>query len=165
VTPNDTTIRGLREARNKSLRALSDETGLDRGYLSRLERGLVRRPGPEKLARIAEVLEVSPDDIDTPGDAVTAPTATKKRTLRAADIRPDRPNPATPEGELFVYTPAEAAEYLPLSMRELRERAYRREIRHGSVGNRIFFTGLHIRALLEQLTVPAAVLPKQRTSA
>jgi transcriptional regulator with XRE-family HTH domain len=147
-----------------SLRDLADATGLDRGYLSRLERGLIRKPATERLARIATALAVSPDDIDTPGDAVTAPTATKKRTLRAADIRPDRPNPATPEGELFVYTPAEAAEYLPLSMRELRERAYRREIQHGSVGNRMFFTGLHIRALLEQLTVPPVALPKQRSA-
>lgn len=130
-------------------------TGLDRGYLSRLERGHVRRPAQEKLARIAEALAVSPEDIDTPGEAVTAPTAAKKRTLRATEIRPNLPNPASVDGELFVYTPAEAATFLPLSLRELRERAYRRELDHGSVGNRIFFTGLHIRAALMKLTVPA----------
>lgn len=148
-----------------SLRQLSDKTGLDRGYLSRLERGLIRRPAREKLARIAEALAVSTESIDIPGDAVTAPTVSKTRRPRATEIRPNLPNPATAAGELFLYTPAEAATFLPLSTRELRERAYRRQLDHGSTGNRIFFTGLHIRAALLALTVPASVPTQRRKSA
>lgn len=165
MTPNDTTVRGLREARKKSLRALSDETGLDRGYLSRLERGLVRKPAPEKLARIAEALAVSPESIEILGEAVTAPTVSTTRRPRATEIRDNLPNPASAEGELFAYTPAEAAQWVPLSVRELRERAYRRELDHGSTGRAIFFTGLHIRAALQALTVPASVPAPRRKSA
>lgn len=113
------------------------------------------------MARIASALEVSPESIDTPGDAVTAPTVSTTRRPRSTEIRPDLPNPASQEGELFAYTPAEAAQWVPLSPRELRERAYRRELDHGSTGRRIFFTGLHIRAALQALTVPASV-PRQR---
>lgn len=148
-----------------SLRALSDKTGLDRGYLSRLERGLVRKPAAARLDRIAEALEVSPDSIDTPGDAVTAPTVSAPRRPRSTEIRPNLPNPASPDGELFAYTPAEAAQWVPLSPRELRERAYRRELAHGSTGRAIFFTGLHIRAALQALTVPASVPAPRRKSA
>lgn len=149
-----------------SLRALSDATGLDRGYLSRLERGLVRKPAPERVARIARFLAVSPEsiDIDSPGDAVTAPTISKARRPRVDDIRPNLPNPASVEGELFLYTPAETAQWVPLSPREVRERAYRRELDHVNSGRQIWFTGLHIRAALKALTIPASV-PTQRKSA
>jgi transcriptional regulator with XRE-family HTH domain len=147
-----------------SLRDLSDKTGLDRGYLSRLERGLVRRPAAQRMALIAEALEVSPDSIDTPGDAVTAPTVSAKRRPRSTEIRPNLPNPASVEGELFAYTPAETSQWVPLSPRELRERAYRRELEHGNTGRQIFFTGLHIRAALKALTVPASTPAPRRKS-
>jgi transcriptional regulator with XRE-family HTH domain len=147
-----------------SIRELSNATGLDRGYLSRLERGLVRHPANERMARIANALAVSPSDIDIPGDAVTAPTVKKARRPRVDDIRPNLPNPASVEGELFLYTPAETAQWVPLSPREVRERADRRELDHVNSGRQIWFTGLHIRAALQKLTRPASV-PKQRKSA
>ncbi|MEU8316668.1 MULTISPECIES: helix-turn-helix domain-containing protein [Actinomycetes] len=57
MKPNGTAIRALRKARNAGLRKLSRETGLDRGYLSRLERGLAgARAGT--VERIAAALEV-----------------------------------------------------------------------------------------------------------
>lgn len=95
---------------------------------------------------------------------MTAPTASAKRRPRSTEIRPNLPNPASVEGELFAYTPAEAAQWIPLSAREIRERAYRRELEHGSTGRAIFLTGLHIRAALKALTVPAAA-PHRRKSA
>ena len=96
---------------------------------------------------------------------MTAPTVSKTRRPRATEIRPNLPNPASPEGELFAYTPAEATQWVPLSVRELRERAYRRELDHGNNGRAIFFTGLHIRAALKALTVPASVPAPRRKSA
>jgi transcriptional regulator with XRE-family HTH domain len=46
-----------------SLRGLQDETGLDRGYLSRLERGLIQESGEEQVHRVASALNVPPDVI------------------------------------------------------------------------------------------------------
>jgi transcriptional regulator with XRE-family HTH domain len=60
VTPNGTAIRAIRTAKNLGLRTLASSTGIDRGYLSRLERGLIRKPAEERLLRIAEELEVPP---------------------------------------------------------------------------------------------------------
>jgi hypothetical protein len=82
---------------------------------------------------------------------------------RPLQIRPGIPAPSTVEGELFHYTPAEAATWLPFSARMLREMAYRREIPHGNGGNRISFAGLHIRAITEQFTVE--VLPESKRAA
>ncbi|MGW1979182.1 helix-turn-helix domain-containing protein [Streptomyces sp. NPDC001889] len=59
-------MRALREAQNLGLRGLETKTGLTRGYLSRLERGEVRRPAPEKIRRIAEALRVPTAAIDPP---------------------------------------------------------------------------------------------------
>lgn len=81
-------------------------------------------------------------------------------TPRPLRIRPDIPAPSTDEGELFHYTPAEAAVWLPFTPRRLREMAYRREIPHGNNGNRITFAGIHIRAITEQFTVE--VLPESK---
>ncbi|WP_437090119.1 helix-turn-helix domain-containing protein [Streptomyces sp. enrichment culture] len=54
-------IRGIREGRNMSLRELEAQTGLNRGYLSRLEREQVGDCGSEQVRRVAEVLRVSED--------------------------------------------------------------------------------------------------------
>jgi hypothetical protein len=86
---------------------------------------------------------------------VTAPRATTKPA--DSKVRENIPAPSTAEGELFHYNPDEAAQWLPFSARKLREMAYLREIPHGNNGNRIWFAGLHIRAITEQFTVE--VLP------
>lgn len=42
-----------------SIRALSRSTGLDRGYLSRLERGHIRQPADSAVEAIAAAMRVS----------------------------------------------------------------------------------------------------------
>ncbi|MFD6025664.1 helix-turn-helix domain-containing protein [Streptomyces griseoluteus] len=58
MKPNGTMIRGIRNGRNLSLRELEAKTGLDRGYLSRLEREQIRDVGSEQVRRVAEALQV-----------------------------------------------------------------------------------------------------------
>ena len=57
VTPNGTAIRALRKALNMGLRVLEERTGLDRGFLSRVERGL-RAADEKQLRLIAEAMSV-----------------------------------------------------------------------------------------------------------
>ncbi|MEU0181839.1 helix-turn-helix transcriptional regulator [Streptomyces sp. NPDC006207] len=64
MTLNGPAVRAIREAQKLGLRALSDLTGLNRGYLSRLETGKVRQPAEEKVQRIADALQVPPEAID-----------------------------------------------------------------------------------------------------
>ena len=59
VTPNGEAIRAIREAQKLSIRALSRKTGLDRGYLSRLERGHIRHPADSTVEAIAAAMRVS----------------------------------------------------------------------------------------------------------
>lgn len=59
VTPNGDAIKAIRTAQKLSIRALSLRTGLNRGYLSRLERGLITHPGEGKVALIATAMQVS----------------------------------------------------------------------------------------------------------
>lgn len=51
-------IRGIRQGRKMSLRELEAQTGLNRGYLSRLEREQVRDVGSEQVRRVAAALGV-----------------------------------------------------------------------------------------------------------
>lgn len=51
-------IRGIRQGRKMSIRELEAQTGLNRGYLSRLEREQVRDVGSEQVRRVAAALEV-----------------------------------------------------------------------------------------------------------
>lgn len=51
-------IRGVRTGRGMGLRELEARTGLNRGYLSRLEREQVRDVGSEQVRRVAEALDV-----------------------------------------------------------------------------------------------------------
>ncbi|MEU0133357.1 helix-turn-helix transcriptional regulator [Streptomyces sp. NPDC006296] len=59
MTPNGDAIKAIRTAQKLSIRALSLRTGLNRGYLSRLERGLIAQPGDDKVALIAAAMQVS----------------------------------------------------------------------------------------------------------
>ncbi|MER6183110.1 helix-turn-helix domain-containing protein [Streptomyces sp. NPDC001652] len=96
--------------------------------------------------------------------AVTTPQATKKTTGKTAipasrkpptwdQIRENIPAPGTPEGAYFHYTPAEAAEWLPFGAYKLRRMAHAREIPYVDNGNRVWFSGMNIRAISEQFTV------------
>lgn len=59
VTPNGEAIRAIREAKKLGIRALSLRTGLDKGYLSRLERGFIRHPSADVVEAIAAAMQVS----------------------------------------------------------------------------------------------------------
>ncbi|MGW1796904.1 helix-turn-helix domain-containing protein [Streptomyces sp. NPDC001984] len=54
-------IRGIRQGRRLSLRELEAQSGLNRGYLSRLEREQVADVGSEQVRRVAAVLQVPAD--------------------------------------------------------------------------------------------------------
>lgn len=60
VFPNR--IRRLREDAGIKQRSFAAAAGISTGHLSYIERG-VRRPGDDKLAQIAKILEVSPSDL------------------------------------------------------------------------------------------------------
>jgi transcriptional regulator with XRE-family HTH domain len=55
-------VRRLREERDWSQEQLAFESGLDRTYISGVERG-VRNPTVLVIARIAKALDVKPDDL------------------------------------------------------------------------------------------------------
>ncbi|WP_142170102.1 helix-turn-helix domain-containing protein [Streptomyces sp. SLBN-134] len=58
MKPNGRMIRGIREGRKLSLRKLEAQTGLNRGYLSRLENEQIGEVGSEQVRRVAAALEV-----------------------------------------------------------------------------------------------------------
>jgi hypothetical protein len=88
---------------------------------------------------------------DTPASAPTTPVHRKPPTWD--QIREGIPAPGTPEGAYFHYTPAEAAEWLPFGAHKLRKMAHAREVEFVDSGNRVWFSGLNIRAISEQFTV------------
>lgn len=61
VRPNGQAIRAFRIARNVSLRQVEAQTGLNRGWLSRLERGEIRTTADAKVRQVATLLDISPD--------------------------------------------------------------------------------------------------------
>ncbi|MEV8523233.1 helix-turn-helix transcriptional regulator [Streptomyces sp. NPDC052000] len=63
MRPNGTAIRAIRRAQKMSLRAMQTETGLNRGYLSRLERGLICDSDDGPIQKVATALNVPPDAI------------------------------------------------------------------------------------------------------
>lgn len=139
MTPNGTAIRAIREAQKLSIKGLAHLTGLDRGHLSRMERGLVGA-SPEALTRIATALDVTPADI-TRGDTVP----TKDQIKESPALVPIQ---GTPEDELRRYTPEEVVQMqlLPFrSARSLRDKAHARELYHHRDGGRVTFTAEDIR--------------------
>lgn len=58
MKPNGRMIRGIRTGRKLSLRELEAKSGLNRGYLSRLEREQVQDVGSEQVRRVAAALDV-----------------------------------------------------------------------------------------------------------
>lgn len=53
-------MRRVRRAQNMSLRTLQKLTGLNRGYLSRMERGQIRQSEDHRVQTIAAALQVKP---------------------------------------------------------------------------------------------------------
>jgi transcriptional regulator with XRE-family HTH domain len=57
-------IRSAREAKGIGVRELSTEMGLPHSWLSYLEAGRSLEPLPDRVAMLAEMLEIDPADID-----------------------------------------------------------------------------------------------------
>jgi transcriptional regulator with XRE-family HTH domain len=55
-------IQRAREAKGWTLRQLAEEADIDFGYIGRLERGEIRRPGAGRLQRLASALDVDIED-------------------------------------------------------------------------------------------------------
>jgi len=53
-------MRRVREAQKMSLRTLQKLTGLNRGYLSRMERDLIHESADQRVRAIAGALQVKP---------------------------------------------------------------------------------------------------------
>lgn len=73
-------IRELRQARGWTQQDLSDESGLSRSYISRLEMGDIALPSSDRLRALASALGTTTDDllqaagfIDVPGDTSLLP--------------------------------------------------------------------------------------------
>lgn len=57
-------VRRLREQASKSMRAMADAVGVSVVYISDIERGRRNPPQGEKLARMAQCLEVDVNDLE-----------------------------------------------------------------------------------------------------
>lgn len=57
-------IAQARKGKGYSLRALSEVTGYPFGWLARLEHGDYQQPAPDRLARLAEALDIPPERLD-----------------------------------------------------------------------------------------------------
>jgi transcriptional regulator with XRE-family HTH domain len=53
-----------RRSRKLSLRAVDELSGVSDGWLRRLEQGMMVRPAPSKLTKVADVLGIAPERID-----------------------------------------------------------------------------------------------------
>lgn len=75
------------------------------------------------------------------------------------------PYPGTPDGDVFHYTPEEAAAFLPWSALQLKRKAYAREIPFNDGGSRVSFTGCDIREISGMTAVrPLAETVQQRSA-
>jgi transcriptional regulator with XRE-family HTH domain len=158
VTPNGTAIKAIRQVQSLSLRDLAGLARTSASQLSRIERGQAGA-GEELLCRLADALAVPVSDI-TQGGALT-PTKTEDAAAPPKKPASTRtvPYPGTPDGEVFHYTPEEAAGFLPWSALQLRRKAYAREIPFNDGGARVTFTGRDIR----EISAMTAVRPLAET--
>ncbi|MEU5588123.1 helix-turn-helix domain-containing protein [Streptomyces chrestomyceticus] len=142
---NGIAIRAIREAQNMSLPALARRAGIDRGYLSRLERGQIERPAEAKVQAIAAALTVPTAAITHEGADVPATEAKRKAPPTAETGGAS----STALDELVHYKPEEVAAngWLPYTALTLRKKARAREIPHSRSGGRITFRLQHIREI------------------
>jgi hypothetical protein len=90
-------------------------------------------------------------------------TAPRKRP--EPKIRENLPAPNTPEGELFHYTPYEAARWTPFSGRTLADKIARKEIEYVFNGRDSYLTGRQIIAISESYVVKPFATPKPARAA
>ncbi|UED85204.1 helix-turn-helix domain-containing protein [Streptomyces profundus] len=150
LTPNGTAIRAIRTTQGISLRDLAERTGIDKGNLSRLERGQTRA-SQRTIELIARALDVPPHDLVRPADIPG-----EEPLLDPRDI----PAPTSEEGALFHYTPEEAAHWTPYTPRQLRAMARTLAIpHHQTAQGRITLTGHNIRTISHTTNIPPATTP------
>ncbi|GAA3889461.1 helix-turn-helix domain-containing protein [Streptomyces sedi] len=144
LSPNATAVRAIRTTQGISLRQLADRAGLDKGYLFRLEHGKVRA-SQRTIELLARVLDVPAHDLVRPADLPGEQPLLNPRDL---------PAPTSEEGELFHYTPEEAARWLPYTPHQIRAMARARTIpHHQTPQGRITLTGHNIRVINETTTI------------
>lgn len=150
MTVNGASVRAIRTANKMSLGALGQVTGLPRGYLSELERG-IKGARPETLNRIAAGLRASPSAIDVPDDL----------TAMQADI--------SDLLELALFTPEEAARVLSgntpgaVSAHWLHDQCRDGRIPFTKVGRRRMFSRQDIAEIVTACRVePVNRAPKRR---
>ncbi|MFF2009135.1 helix-turn-helix domain-containing protein [Streptomyces sp. NPDC058195] len=131
MRPHGPAFRALRKAHNLSLRSLQDVTGIDRRYLSRLERAEVDAIEADRADALAGALGV-PTEAIAEGEPVTA---------EAIEV------PVDLDDELKRYSPEQIAAmgWLPWSARKIKELAYAREIFAHRDGGRITLTREDVR--------------------
>lgn len=167
MTPNSKAIYALRVLKGMTLRELARKAGTSASSVSRIERG-VTGASDDLLVRLAAALEETVADITheaPPGAALPARKSQKKTAQR--DAPREVPSPDSPEGALFIYTPEEAATWLPQSHWWLRRKATAREIPFNSGGRRVTFTAADILEIRQMSAVRplAESEPVQRRSA
>ncbi|MFB8035912.1 helix-turn-helix domain-containing protein [Streptomyces sp. NPDC056004] len=133
MRPHGPAFKALRKAQGLSLRGLQDATGLDRRYLSRLERAEVDAIAAERADALAGALGVPTEAIADEG----VPTVTAE-AIEAPLVELD---------ELKRYTPEQVAElgWLPWSARKIKELVYARKIYAHTDGGRITLTREDVR--------------------
>lgn len=57
-------VQKARQAKGLTLRDIEDQTGISFAWVYQLERGTYQQPAPERLARLAELLDIDPERID-----------------------------------------------------------------------------------------------------
>ncbi|WP_329616402.1 helix-turn-helix domain-containing protein [Streptomyces brevispora] len=127
-------FKALRKAQGLSLRGLQDATGIDRRYLSQLERAEVDAIEAERADALAGALGV-PTEAIAEGDPTVTAEAIEAPPIEMGD------------DELKRYTPEQIAErkWLPWTARKIRELAYARKIYAHRDGGRITLTREDIR--------------------
>ncbi|MFC5072818.1 hypothetical protein ACFPN0_14800 [Kitasatospora cinereorecta] len=88
-----------------------------------------------------------------------------ERAMKKKTVERQVPYPGTPDGEVFHYSPEEAARFLPWSALQLKRKAYAREIPFNDGGARVTFTGFDIREISQMTAVRPLAETVQRRSA
>lgn len=134
MRPHGPAFKALRKAQGLSLRGLQDATGLDRRYLSRLEKAEVDAIEAERADALAGALGV-PTEAIAEGDPTVTAEAIEAPPIEVGD------------DELTRYTPEYVAgrNWLPWSARKIRELVYARKIYAHTDGGRITLTREDVR--------------------
>ncbi|WP_327337369.1 helix-turn-helix domain-containing protein [Streptomyces sp. NBC_01324] len=137
MRPHGPAFKALRQAQHLSLRALQGATGIDRRYLSRLERAEVNAIEADRADALAGALGVPTAAITDEGDPAVTAVITEAIEIPVA----------AGDDELTRYSPEDVAgkKWLPWSARKIRELVYARKIYAHTDGGRITFTREDVR--------------------